>query len=348
MSAAPTRDAPMIIPETAPFSPEQRAWLSGFFAASIAALADASAAPANDAGTNGAAKTDGPVLASNDEAPWHDPAMPPDERMELAREKPLAPRLMAAMAQQDCGQCGYNCADYANAIFGKAEERLNLCAPGGKVTARLLKGLAIELNDTNGPKDAANEGGDADKSRLARGPADAAARSVPRGTGRCRVPLAQAAQPGGLREGHLAHRVRPLGQRRPIQRRRLVRRVPQEQPRAGRPDHRDAGRLPHDGGAGPDAAAGAARGRRDRARAGPALRAVLLHHGRQGPGEGAGAGARRGSGWGRGPSRRAGRAAQVPANPAAPGSLRGRAGAAAAAPLLHILLAERQCGAACR
>ncbi len=28
---------------------------------------------------------------------------------------------MAAMAQQDCGQCGYNCADYANAIFLKNE-----------------------------------------------------------------------------------------------------------------------------------------------------------------------------------------------------------------------------------
>ena len=82
-----------------------------------------------------------------------------DERMELAKAKPLAPRLMAAMAQQDCGQCGYNCADYANAIFNKAEERLNLCAPGGKITARLLKGLAVELNDTNGPREGVEEGG---------------------------------------------------------------------------------------------------------------------------------------------------------------------------------------------
>jgi sulfite reductase (NADPH) flavoprotein alpha-component len=71
--------------------------------------------------------------------------MPLDERMALAAAKPLAPRLMAAMAQQDCGQCGYNCADYANAIFLKAEERLNLCAPGGKETTRKLKELAEEL-----------------------------------------------------------------------------------------------------------------------------------------------------------------------------------------------------------
>jgi len=25
--------------------------------------------------------------------------------------------MMAAMAQQDCGQCGYNCEDYSNALF---------------------------------------------------------------------------------------------------------------------------------------------------------------------------------------------------------------------------------------
>jgi sulfite reductase (NADPH) flavoprotein alpha-component len=63
----------------------------------------------------------------------------------MAEARPLAPRLMAAMAQQDCGQCGYNCADYANALFLKKEERLNLCAPGGKDTFRMLKKLADEL-----------------------------------------------------------------------------------------------------------------------------------------------------------------------------------------------------------
>ena len=64
----------------------------------------------------------------------------------MAESRPLAPRLMAAMAQQDCGQCGYNCADYANALFLKKEERLNLCAPGGKETLRALKKLAEEFD----------------------------------------------------------------------------------------------------------------------------------------------------------------------------------------------------------
>ncbi|WP_413992875.1 sulfite reductase subunit alpha [Labrys okinawensis] len=134
-----------LIPENAPFTPEQRAWLDGFFGAVLAAeggMAPLEPAPAALAPAGEPA----PVLADNDEAPWHDPSMPLDDRMAMAGDRPLAPRLMAAMAQQDCGQCGYNCADYANALFLKKEERLTLCAPGGKETARMLKQLAAELS----------------------------------------------------------------------------------------------------------------------------------------------------------------------------------------------------------
>jgi len=49
------------------------------------------------------------------------------------------------MAQQDCGQCGYNCEDYSSAIVLETEERLNLCVPGGKETARMVKKLYEEL-----------------------------------------------------------------------------------------------------------------------------------------------------------------------------------------------------------
>ncbi len=133
----------MLIPESAPFTAEQRAWLSGLFASALAPqMRGVTALGAGEAGRLAPA---GPVLATNDDAPWHDPAMALDERMALAETKPLAPKLMAAMAQQDCGQCGYNCADYANALFEKKEERLNLCAPGGKETARMLKQLAAEI-----------------------------------------------------------------------------------------------------------------------------------------------------------------------------------------------------------
>src|SRR5207244_13003821 len=82
------------------------------------------------------------------EAPWHDQTLPLGERMKLAEGRPLRRRMMAAMSEQDCGQCGYNCQDYSDALFLRKEERLNLCVPGGKETARMLKALHQELDST--------------------------------------------------------------------------------------------------------------------------------------------------------------------------------------------------------
>ena len=133
-----------LIPPSAPFSPEQRAWLDGFFAAVLSADGAPAALSAADNAALAPAASD-VALADNDSAPWHDPSLPIGDRMTMAESKPPALRLMAAMAQQDCGQCGYNCADYANALFLKKEERLTLCSPGGKETARMLKQLAAEI-----------------------------------------------------------------------------------------------------------------------------------------------------------------------------------------------------------
>jgi sulfite reductase (NADPH) flavoprotein alpha-component len=134
-----------LIPPSAPFSPEQQAWLNGFFAAVLSA--DGAPAPLSEADNAALAPAAAPAaeLADNDSAPWHDPSLPIDERMAMAEGRPPPLRLMAAMAQQDCGQCGYNCADYANALFLRKEERLTLCAPGGKETARMLKQLAAAI-----------------------------------------------------------------------------------------------------------------------------------------------------------------------------------------------------------
>jgi sulfite reductase (NADPH) flavoprotein alpha-component len=146
-----------LIAENAPFTPEQREWLNGFFAGLLsldggatplsaeeaAALMRSSLAPAPAA--------NGPLDDGDDgAAPWHDQTIPLAERMTLAEGRPLRRRLMAAMGQQDCGQCGYNCEDYSNAIFLKKEERLNLCVPGGKETARMLKKL-YEDRDSAAP-----------------------------------------------------------------------------------------------------------------------------------------------------------------------------------------------------
>src|SRR3977135_37284 len=129
-----------IIPASAPFSEAQRSWLNGFFAGLL------SDGPAPLSAEQGAAVLQGPVGDGDDDsAPWHDQTMPIADRMKLAEGRPLRRRMMAAMAQQDCGQCGYNCNDYSDAIATKAEPRLNLCVPGGKETARTLKALNEEL-----------------------------------------------------------------------------------------------------------------------------------------------------------------------------------------------------------
>jgi sulfite reductase (NADPH) flavoprotein alpha-component len=131
-----------LIPETAPFSPEQRAWLNGFFAGLVSL--DGAGVTALSPEQNAALMPGGD--GDDGEAPWHDQTLPMAERMTLAEGRPLRRRMMAAMAQQDCGQCGYNCNDYADKIFDKSEERLNLCVPGGKETARMLKQLYEELD----------------------------------------------------------------------------------------------------------------------------------------------------------------------------------------------------------
>src|SRR6202012_6185742 len=131
-----------IIHTSAPFSEAQRSWLNGFFAG---LLSTDSAAPLS--AEQGLSVLQGPTADGDDgEAPWHDQTMPIADRMKLAEGRPLRRRMMAAMAQQDCGQCGYNCNDYSDAIAGKNEARLNLCVPGGKETARMLKSLYEELD----------------------------------------------------------------------------------------------------------------------------------------------------------------------------------------------------------
>ena len=83
--------------------------------------------------------------AAEEPITWHDPALPIAERMKLAEGRALPLRMMAAMAQQDCGQCGSSCEEYSRSIFVKAEQRLNLCVPGGKDTSRMLKKLCEEI-----------------------------------------------------------------------------------------------------------------------------------------------------------------------------------------------------------
>ena len=129
-----------IIPVNAPFSEQQRQWLNGFLAGMLGLDGTTPLSPEQNSALMGPAG-DG----DDGEAPWHDQTMPIAQRMKLAEGRPLRRRMMAAMAQQDCGQCGYNCNDYSDAIAARSEARLNLCIPGGKETARMLKSLYEEL-----------------------------------------------------------------------------------------------------------------------------------------------------------------------------------------------------------
>src|SRR5271168_2829038 len=139
-----------IIPSSAPFSEAQRSWLNGFFVG----LLSEGATPLS--AEQGASVMQGPAGNADDgEAPWHDQTMGIADRMKLAEGRPLRRRMMAAMAQQDCGQCGYNCNDYSDAISGKSEARLNLCVPGGKETARMLKSLYEEIDKAPAAKSSA-------------------------------------------------------------------------------------------------------------------------------------------------------------------------------------------------
>ena len=138
-----------ILPDSAPFSPEQRTWLNGFFAGFLGL--DQAVMPLSP--EEAAALIPGLLTAPRkaaDEGPitWHDPGIPLVDRMRLAEGRSLRMQMMAAMAQQDCGQCGSSCEEYSGQIFDRKEERLNLCVPGGKDTSRMLRKLYEEIGVT--------------------------------------------------------------------------------------------------------------------------------------------------------------------------------------------------------
>ena len=137
------------IPENAPFNEEQRAWLNGFFSGLMGIQAAGTAnAQLQAAGLDSTALPMPDATSGEPEDfPWHDDSLPIVDRMEMAEGKPLSRRLMAAMAQLDCGSCGYVCQTYAEAIASGDESNLTLCSPGGKETKQMIKRLLKEEGD---------------------------------------------------------------------------------------------------------------------------------------------------------------------------------------------------------
>jgi Na+-translocating ferredoxin:NAD+ oxidoreductase RNF subunit RnfB len=151
-AAAPM--ARVAIPDDAPFTPEQRQWLSGYLAAvggsGGTGVAPAAAAPvagtpvAQAAEAAAAATTASAAEAPAGNWPWHDPGLGMQQRLDLAKDTSIADKLMAAMAQTDCHACGFDCRGYADAIATGAETDLSLCLPGEAETANMLKKLMQE------------------------------------------------------------------------------------------------------------------------------------------------------------------------------------------------------------
>lgn len=130
-----------VLPESAPFSPAQRGWLNGFLAGvfGIDRNGHRDTVPMLSPSANGHAALETPTAPES--FPWHDPALPMQERLKLAEGKPAERIFMAAMAQLDCGSCGYLCQTYAEAIARGEDKDLSKCSPGGKETAKKLKEL---------------------------------------------------------------------------------------------------------------------------------------------------------------------------------------------------------------
>src|SRR5262245_51423938 len=89
-----------LIGANAPFSPEQRDWLNGFFAGliSLDGAGVTALSPEQSAALMPAPPVGPPSDGDDGEAPWHDQSLELPERMKLADGRPLRRRMMAAMA----------------------------------------------------------------------------------------------------------------------------------------------------------------------------------------------------------------------------------------------------------
>ena len=78
--------------------------------------------------------------------PFHRDDLTLPERMEMAAEigGKWETRLFAAMAQTDCGACGWDCEGYANAIATGETDDISLCVPGESETLDMLQKLMEE------------------------------------------------------------------------------------------------------------------------------------------------------------------------------------------------------------
>ena len=91
-------------------------------------------------------QTEIPEVAPAPSVPFHKENLTLAERMEMAEQigGKLETKLFAAMAQTDCGACGWDCEGYAHAIATGETKDISLCTPGEAETLDELKKLMEE------------------------------------------------------------------------------------------------------------------------------------------------------------------------------------------------------------
>jgi NADH-quinone oxidoreductase subunit B len=85
-----------------------------------------------------------PESGASPAAAFHNENLTLPERMELAKDGDLKTKLFAAMAQTDCGACGWDCEGYGNALATGETKDISLCVPGESETLDMLQKLMQE------------------------------------------------------------------------------------------------------------------------------------------------------------------------------------------------------------
>jgi NADH-quinone oxidoreductase subunit B len=140
--AAQLKQAPVSGVKRAPAAP----------AAPKAAPAVAAAVATDDVSHSEILEAAAPEIPADQDAgaspavPFHRDDLTLPERMAMAAEMGAGfeTKLFAAMAQTDCGACGWDCEGYANAIASGETDDISLCVPGESETLDMLELLMKE------------------------------------------------------------------------------------------------------------------------------------------------------------------------------------------------------------
>ena len=250
-----------VLPESAPFTPAQRSWLNGFFAG----LFGLDRGAANGHAANGSARAaqwrcttvrrpaaPAPPPEAEEEFPWHDPALPMDERLKLAEGKPFEREADGRHGPARLRLPAATCARPTPRPSPAARTAdLTRCAPGRQGDGQEAQGAGRGPQGAPVVEAATGPTARPPRSRTVghgtggpgrRRPLRPEPRRLPTARTRSRPRSSSAVRSTRpARKRHPPRRHRPQGQRPGLQGGRRPRRLPGELPRTGRDDPRGLG-----------------------------------------------------------------------------------------------------------